>query len=182
MPKASGRLDRWSTPSAVMIWVITVAVCLAGLVVPGLTRAHVAADPGACAVRNELLLEALDHVGVCDPKSAAAVWAEGLRLRNAALQFSVMDFDLRAEHMARLESTFPNWVTGVSSPWIEGYELLRTTPLGDARAEIELKFATATSTGAAGSYHATLTVERDGAFWRVARIDADEGLSAYTGF
>ena len=31
-------------------------------------------------------------------------------------------------------------------------------------------------------YLATLTVEEDGAFWRIESIQSDEGLNAYTGF
>jgi len=182
MSRIRAALDRWGTPAAIVVWAITIAICLA-CVVPGSTRSSAAVNSGSVyPVRNQLLIEALDHVGVCGQDSAATVWAEGLRLRNAAMQFSVMSPALLTEYARQLESTFPNWVTGVSSPWIECYEISGITPLKETKAEIRLKFTTATSTGVAGSHCATLTVERDGAFWRIAGIDADDELSAYTGF
>jgi hypothetical protein len=133
-------------------------------------------------MRNQLLLEALNYVGVCDPEGAATVWAEGLKLRSAAMQYSVMNSGLRKEYAAQLETTFPNWVTGISSPFVERYEILKTTPQGDARSEIALRFTTATSTGVAGTYGATLTLEKEGSFWRISDIDADDELFVYTGF
>lgn len=176
-------LSHWATRTAVVVWVITTVVCLASVIVLGNTSAYVSANSGSVyPVRNQLLLEALNHVGVCDPESAAAVWAEGLRLRNAAIQYSMINSELRTEYAADLENTFPNWVTGVSSPFIERYEILRTTLLNDTRAEIALKFTTATSTGPAGAHRATLTVEQDGPFWRITNIDADDELAVYTGF
>jgi len=183
MNKLRARLDRWGTPSAVVVWAVTMAVCLVSILIPGFTRASGGeAGGGVYAVRSQLLMEAMDRVGVGDPGSAAAVWAEGLMDRSAAMQYSVMTSDLKAEYAARLEQTFPNWVTGVSSPWIDRYEILETTPQGDDRARIALKFITATSTGPAGSHRAALTIERDGAFWRISHIEAGEGLDAYTGF
>jgi len=176
-------LDHWATRTAVIVWVVTIVVCSASILVLGNTRAYVAANSGsAYPVRNQLLLEALNFVGVCDRESAATVWAEGLKRRNAAMQYSVMNSELREEYAAQLETAFPNWVTGVSSPFIKSYEILKTTPLGNARAEIVLEFTTATSTGVAGAHRATLTVERDGPFWHIVDIDADDELFVYTGF
>jgi hypothetical protein len=183
MFKLPARLDRWGAPSAVAVWIVTIVVCLASIAVVGFTRTSVAADSGSVyPVRNQLLLEALDFVGVCDQESAALVWAEGLKRRNAAMQYSVMNSTLRTEYKAQLEKTFPNWVTGISSPWVERYEVLRITPLSETRAEIALKFTTATSTGIADSFFATLTVEREGPFWYITNIAADDGLFVYTGF
>lgn len=183
MFKLLARLDRWGVSPAVAVWVVTVVICLSSIVVMAATRASVAADSrGVYPVRNQLLLEALNHVGACDQESAALVWAEGLKLRNGAMQYSAMNSALKKEYAAQLEETFPNWVTGVSSPWIERYEVLRITPLGESQADIALKFTTATSTGIAGSYFATLTAEREDGFWRISKIDAQDALNVYTGF
>jgi hypothetical protein len=176
-------MDHWATRTAVTVWVITIIVCLASIIALSNTSAYVAAKSGSVyPVRNQLLLEALNHVGVCDPESAATVWAEGLKLRNAAMQYSVMNSKLRTKYAAQLETTFPNWVTGVSSPFIERYEILKVTPLGETRAEIVLEFTTATSTGVADRLMATLTVEQEGPFWHITNIAADDGLFVYTGF
>ncbi|NLF26378.1 MAG: hypothetical protein GX592_00660 [Clostridiales bacterium] len=173
-------LTRWSAFFAAALWLITILACVTGLV-PGAATAA-AGSRNVFSIRSQLLMEAMDYVGVCDPEAAATVWAEGLRQRSAAMQYSVMDDDLRETYAADLDRTFPNWVTGVSSPWIERYEILRINPLGDSRFEIELAFETATSTGPAGTCLAALTVEEDDGFYRIEGIRADEGLNAYTGF
>lgn len=176
-------MGHWATRAAVIVWLITIIVCSASIIVLGNTRSYVAAKSGSVfAARNRLLLEALNHVGVCDPESAANAWAEGIRLRNGAIQASAMTSDLRAEYLTQLENAFPNWVTGVSSPFIERYELLKVTQLSDARAEIALRFTAATSAGAAGTHMASLTIDREGPFWRISKIDADDELFVYTGF
>lgn len=74
------------------------------------------AGPDPYEIRSRLLMEAAGSVGVCAPQDAAHVWAEGLRERSAALQYAVMTKALQDEYAAQLETTFPNWVTGVSSP------------------------------------------------------------------
>ena len=184
MPKRSrpAFMDPWATRAAILIWAVTLILCSASVIALGNARAYVAANSGSVyPVRNQLLLEALNHVGVCDRQSAATVWAEGLKMRNAAMQYSVMNDALRKEYAAQLETTFPNWVTGISSPFIDRYEILKITPLGEAQAKIELEFTTATSTGVYGTHRATLTVQQEGTFWRIKDIDADDELYVYTG-
>lgn len=48
-------------------------------------------DESKYEVRSRLLMEAMDRVGVCSPEEAAKVWAQGLQMRSAAMQYSVMD-------------------------------------------------------------------------------------------
>ncbi|MGX8702406.1 hypothetical protein [Caproiciproducens sp.] len=132
-------------------------------------------------VRTGLLMDAMDRVGVCAPEAAAAVWADGLKGRSGAMQYSVMDSRLKKEYVQQLDQYNPNWVTGVSSPWIESYKITGQTQTGSGQYEIRLSFSTVTSGGPAGDYHAALTVVRDGGFWRITKISADEGLHPYMG-
>lgn len=141
-----------------------------------------AAEINRYEVRSELLMEAVRRVGVCSPEDAARVWADGLKTRSAALQYSVMRLPLQNEYARQLEKTAPNWVTGVSSPWIDGYQIIRVEdPAQDCRI-VKMRFFTETSTGPAGKYEAILTLKREDAFWRIAKISMDEGLYPYTGF
>lgn len=133
-------------------------------------------------VRNELLLDALDSVGTCDPEDTAAVWAKGLIRRSAALQYSAMDKQLREFYKDNLEETAPNWVTGMSSPWVDKVRIDNSYAKSENCYVIELTISTATSTGPADTYNAVLTLKKIGAFWRIINITADEGLNAYTGF
>lgn len=133
-------------------------------------------------VRSRLLMEAMEKVGVCEPEDAALVWASGLDMRSAALQYAVMDAQLKAEYARQLEETSPNWVTGMSSPWIESYSIEKIKRPGRDSRIIRLVFSTASSTGADSYYLATLTIVRNDRFWRISKIEADEGLYPYMGF
>lgn len=139
-------------------------------------------DADRYQIKSELLIEALQQVGVCTPENAAKVWAEGLKNRSAALQYAVMRSPLREAYAKQLEKTARNWVTGLSSPWVEDYQIKQVTVTGDDERVIELNFSTATSTGPAGDYTAALTIVREGHFWRIEQIVMDEGLYPYTGF
>ena len=132
-------------------------------------------------VRSGLLMRAMDYVGVPEPGEAVSVWAEGLMKRSAALQYAVMSEQLRQAYAEQLEGTSPNWVTGMSSPWVESYLVVATqNPDADTYVFV-LCLSTMTSTGPAGDYQATLTVGREEGFWRITGISADQGLNAYRG-
>lgn len=133
-------------------------------------------------VRSRLLMEATDYVGACSGADAADVWANGLELRSAAMQYAVMDAALKEEYARQLEQSAPNWVTGVSSPWVESYEITKAETLSDTVCRYTLRVSTLASTGPAGDYSAQLTVQKEGKYWRITRIQTDEGLYPYTRF
>ena len=91
-------------------------------------------------VRSKLLMQATDEIGACFAKSAAEVWASGLKDRSAALQYSVMTEELKYEYAKQLEKSFPNWVTGVSSPWVESYKFNKFERFGDNKYVYEICF------------------------------------------
>lgn len=133
-------------------------------------------------VRSRLLMEAMDKVGVCDAQEAAEIWASGLVQRSAALQYVVMNRELKESYALGLQKNAPNWVTGLSSPWVQGYGILEIQEPGENVRIVSIMFFTATSTGPAAKYKATLHLEREAGFWRIAEIDADDGLYPYTLF
>jgi hypothetical protein len=133
------------------------------------------------AIRAELLTDAMDYVGVYSPEAAAEVWAQGLKRRSAAMQYAVMDTDLRTRYAKALETTAPNWVTGTSSPWVSAYAVTAQEQSTPDAYTLTLRIDTATSAGPAQTLHAVLTIEKRGDFWRITEIHGDEGLSAYTG-
>lgn len=139
-----------------------------------------AEDAQTYEVRSRLLMEAMDYVGVCTPENAALVWAKGLKMRSGALQYSVMSHELKKEYAGKLEKTAPNWVTGLSSPWIDSYRIISVETKGNYRI-IKLQISTSTSTGPAGDYPAVLTVSPEDGFWRIKDITADSALYPYTG-
>jgi hypothetical protein len=133
-------------------------------------------------VRGKLLMTAMDRVGVCDPLDAADVWASGLVERSAALQYAVMDEKLKAVYAMQLEEKAPNWVTGISSPWVDSYYFEKTESPDEGTKIVCLVFRTATSAGADSYYKAVLTIVKEECFWRIAGIEADKGLYPYTLF
>ncbi|HWS30625.1 MAG TPA: hypothetical protein VN512_11040 [Clostridia bacterium] len=136
----------------------------------------------AFETKNALLMDAMRFVGSCTPEDAAKTWAEGLVKRSAALQYAVMSDMLKAEYAKRLETTAPNWVTGVSSPWVESYTIEKLGEGSEKGKVAELSFTLMTSTGEAGKYTASLLLAVENGFWRVAGISMDEALYPYTGF
>ena len=133
-------------------------------------------------VRSRLLMDAMNQVGVCSPDDAAEVWMSGLEARSAALQYSVMGTELKKEYVKQLDENYPNWVTGISSPWVSGYKVTNMSATGADQYVIKLSISTETSAGPAGDYNAVLIVMRDGNFWRITDIYADKELYAYMGF
>ena len=138
--------------------------------------------PGDFEVRSRLLMEAMDFVGACCPEDAAVVWAEGLKNRSAALQFAVMTARLKDAYARRLDETAPNWVTGISSPFISAYQIINTKEISKTLQSITLLFSFATSAGPAGEATAVLDIAQEGSFWRIVNIDAEETLFPYTRF
>lgn len=140
------------------------------------------AQVGDSDTQSRLLMEAMEVVGVFSPEEAANVWATGLIRRSAAMQYAVMTSALKQAYARTLEDTAPNWVTGVSSPFVESFYIIgKESPSADEMI-IDILFSTATSTGPAGSYLARLYLVREGEFWRIAQVITDNGLCPYTGF
>lgn len=133
-------------------------------------------------VRSDLLMTAMDNVGVAKPEEAIAIWSNGLKMRSAAMQYSVMTTKLKGIYAAQLEKTFSNWVTGMSSPWVDSYKILSNEKKNDNTNIYTVSYITMTSTGPAGEYKAKLTVVKEKDFWRISTVVTDKELVPYTGF
>jgi len=159
--------------------VLNLAGALAGNKHISITEA--VAQANRYEIRSLLLTEAMDAVGVCRPEDAATVWAEGLKRRSGAYQYAVLGKKLRAQFSASWEKNYPNWVTGLSSPWVESYEIVSRTEIGKSLYLYELKLSLATSAGPAGSYPALLTLSMENGFWRIIALTVDPALNPYIG-
>lgn len=102
------------------------------------------------------------------PEQAAEAWAKGVKMRNGALQFAVLSPELRKQKQDEYESM--GWVTGVSSPWVESYNIAKQTQTPDGNWEYQVQLALMTSTGDAGSTMATLLVKQYEENWFIAQI------------
>lgn len=147
---------------------------------------------GSCANREQdtdsrddrqaqLLEDAMTHLGVCSPEEAVDLWARGLMKRSAAMQFAVMDAELKERYKETLEKSAPDWVTGVSSPWVSGYSVIDVSETAQGLKLYSLHVLTETSSGPAQTYLAVLVLEYNGSYWRIAALSLDEELGIYTG-
>ncbi len=133
-------------------------------------------------IRSDLLMSAMENVGVCKPEEAVNIWSNGLKMRSAAMQYSVMTNKLKKEYVTQLEENFSNWVTGMSSPWVDSFKIVKFEKLNDNTYTFNVVLYTKTSTGPAGDYNAKLTIVKEKDFWRISNIVMDKELYPYTGF
>lgn len=133
-------------------------------------------------IDNKLLLDAVDNLGVYTPTEVAKIWGSGLKSRNAAIQYSVMSNELKAKYKIDLEKNAPNWVTGVSSPWIDSYSILSIENPSLGIYIVEILFYFSTSIGHYGSSTAFLNISRDNYFSKINKISMEDFLYPYTGF
>jgi hypothetical protein len=168
-----------------LLLVIVLAVNIAGYILSK-DRSEDAADTieqvDKYKVRSELLMEAMKHVCVCSPEEAVDLWVTGLMQRNAAIQYSVMSDAMKKEYAKDLEKSAPNWVTGMSSPYVSGYEVVKTETPDENTRVVKLAVRTETSTGPAGNFNAVLTITKDDHCWRLTKLAMDKQLYPYTGF
>lgn len=129
-----------------------------------------------------LLEEATDFIGAVSPEKTIDIWSSGLKERSAALQYIVMTESLKEIYIKTLEENgYDFWITGVSSPWIENYEVLKTNKLSDNSYEYDIKYNTRTSEGSY-NFLVSLKLIQEGEYWKVAEVKGDEDSQAYTGF
>ncbi|HAA25506.1 MAG TPA: hypothetical protein DCE11_05225, partial [Ruminiclostridium sp.] len=68
-------------------------------------------------------------LGLEEPYATVKTWAEGVKTRDGKLQYSIMSQNLKDEYYPIFDAL--GWVTGVSSPWVESYEIAETHMPGD---------------------------------------------------
>lgn len=104
------------------------------------------------------------------PEVAAQTWAKGVKERNGAEQYAALSTDLRNQ----MKDSFAqnNWVTGVSSPWVESYQVTHEQRLDSNTFQYHVEFNYATSTGPAGQSVEQVTVKRDGDRWFISQLSS----------
>jgi len=118
------------------------------------------------SIRITLLERALEPKA---PYAALNAWAEGVKTRNGALQYAVMSpklKDLNYDGFVEL-----GWVTGVSSPWVESYEIVEKYRLNDDTYRYLVKF---TYTDSTMSYYYEIkyvTVNNFNGGWLISDIE-----------
>ena len=103
-----------------------------------------------------------DHLGI------VKTWAEGVKIRNGALQYVVMSPELQKEMYDYFVSL--GWVTGTSSPWVESYEITEKYE-SEKVYRYEVEFTYTDSTGAKFTEKQFVTVKDFDGFWLISAIE-----------
>jgi hypothetical protein len=79
------------------------------------------------------------------PAQALDLYMNGFQYRNASLQYAAFNEALQKQALPQFEKL--DWSTGVSSPWVSGWKVTKTTTLSPNQLLYEISCLTATSTG-----------------------------------
>lgn len=103
------------------------------------------------------------------PDEAVEKWAYGVKYRNGALQYAVLSPSLKNIRKASYERV--NWVTGVSSPWVDSYDINKLK-----EDEYEVTFHLKTSTGPYKDVKIIVRTKKYGDYYFVKEIIGDERI------
>lgn len=107
----------------------------------------------------------------CSPetsKSAAFLWAEGVKKRNGVFQYAALNKPLKEKFKAAAENK-GSWVTGTSSPWVDSYEV-KEKKVNESTWEYNIVFKAATSQDEVYTWNATLLISEEEGKWRIIDI------------
>lgn len=104
-----------------------------------------------------------------EPYAAVQSWAEGIKTRNGALQYAVMAQNLKDEYYPIF--TELGWVTGVSSPWVESYEIAEKYRIDNDKYRYKVVFTFTDSTKSRFSEIEYVTVKYYDNIWLVSSIE-----------
>ena len=113
-----------------------------------------------------------------DPLNVAKTWAEGVKMRNGALQYAVMDPELKGEYYGKFVDS--NWSTGVSSPWVDSFKVTERYRIGEERYRFEVEFTFTDSSKTTFSTIEYVTVAKFDGTWLVSSIEKVEAQGEIT--
>ena len=61
-------------------------------------------------VHTELLLQAVEELGVCTPDAAVEVFIKSIKNRNGAMLYTVLSDSLKKNYLSKLEENTPYWL------------------------------------------------------------------------
>ncbi len=158
----------------IIIAIVVVLLCLATFGFADSTVIDIK-EIEAQKAQVQLLEEALAPK---DPLAAAKTWAEGAKTRNGAVQYAVMSPELKKESYSGLVDS--NWATGVSSPWVLGYEITEKYNFNNEIYRFEIDLTYTDSTKSTFSTKEYITVKNYDGNWLVSSIEKIEAEGEIT--
>jgi hypothetical protein len=150
-----------------------------GAVAGGQAKEKRCPDQAMWERRIELLESALAPASADEAVNA---WAGAVKNRNGAVQYSLLSPELKKLTLKPYQAV--NWVTGVSSPWVDSYQVSAGVPADDGSVAYDVTFALKTSAGDAGTGTVKVTVGQQDGNWPIIGLeyvdDAGDVLNGIT--
>ncbi|MBK1811815.1 hypothetical protein JHL18_14435 [Clostridium sp. YIM B02505] len=118
-----------------------------------------------------LFKQALDEFGATSPEQVISIWTKTEKTRNGVYHYSVACKELKTkiiENLGNPKDTY--WIYGVSSPWLDRYEVISKNKISDTEYMVKLKFFWSTSSGPFNTTENTLSIIKDGDTWCVNKV------------
>jgi hypothetical protein len=110
---------------------------------------------------------------------AVKLWAQSVQNRNGAAQYALLSPELQSQTAKAYEDM--NWVTGLSSPWVDRYEVSDGIQADNAGTSYDVSFQLKTSAGSAGEGTVKVTVESKDGKWLITGLQTASGADALGG-
>lgn len=117
-------------------------------------------------IRIQLLESALTAT---DPLTAVTRWAEGVKMRNGALQYAMLTPELKKEKYNDFVGFY--WSTGVSSPWVESFTITEKGKLDDNTYIYKVEFNYTDSTKTNFKSQSNVIVKKYSKNWFIASFE-----------
>ncbi len=123
--------------------------------------------PASTSMQTQLE-QLLNGLAPTTPTEAVTTWINGVKKRNAALQYAVMSPELQKQNLPVFSEA--NWTTGSSSPWHDHEKIIKSTKLSETAWEFLVQFELDSSTGLYAVATDRVTVQKRDDHWFITGI------------
>lgn len=102
-------------------------------------------------------------------EDAAKQYAEAIKTRNGAWQYALLTPELKLQKKETFDEM--GWVTGVSSPWVDSYEVGEGKQKSIGEWQFDVSFVYATSTGKSDPETEQITVVKISDNWYISKLE-----------
>lgn len=113
-----------------------------------------------------------------DAETAAKLWAEGLKIRDASFRYALLSEDLKKQEYENYKNI--NWVIGGSSPWVLSYEVKQGNKIDEDTYEYSINYTLSDSTKTAYTAGENITIKKYGNTFFIIKHDNYDYLPAVT--
>ncbi|MDL2288739.1 hypothetical protein LJC32_05115 [Oscillospiraceae bacterium OttesenSCG-928-F05] len=165
---------------AALLAALVCLICAAVLVVGAAGNTGPVEDTAADGTVAVAAMAALEYYGAPSADRAVSIWAEGVRLKNGATQYSVMSAELREVYAGLLEDAGKGWVFETPGG-IDSYLVTGVVENDDGSVTVELNFVVDDLSGDTQNAQAKLLLEAEGDYVVISGIESSALLDPFTG-